>query len=100
MNILLGLLLGAGAFLLWWSCWPVPAGEERPNREPKMVIMLRKAGMHSLSLRTFMWLSVGSAAITALVDFCGHLPAEFGVIKFGGWFLSSSHCCVSSRAGA
>ena len=66
MNILLGLLLGAGAFLLWWSCWPVPAGEARPNREPKMVIMLRKAGMHSLSLRTFMWLSVGSAAITAL----------------------------------
>lgn len=97
MNILLGLLLGAGAFLLWWSCWPVPAGEERPNREPKMVIMLRKAGMHSLSLRTFMWLSVGSAAITALVIFAvTSLPNLALLSSVAGFYLP--RIVVSRRA--
>ena len=99
MNILLGLLLGAGAFLLWWSCWPVPAGEERPNREPKMVIMLRKAGMHSLSLRTFMWLSVGSAAITALVIFAvTSLPNLALLSSVAGFYLP--RIVVSRRAQA
>ena len=99
MNVLLGLLLGAGAFLLWWSCWPVPAGEERPNREPKMVIMLRKAGMHSLSLRTFMWLSVGSAAITALVIFAvTSLPNLALLSSVAGFYLP--RIVVSRRAQA
>lgn len=67
MNILLGLLLGAGIFLAWWSFWPVTQGKTVKSREPKIVILLRKAGMHSLTYRAFIWLSVGSAFVTALV---------------------------------
>ena len=42
MSAALGVLLGAGVFLLWWSCWaeeaPRAAGPRRPGRLRELLL--------------------------------------------------------------
>lgn len=88
MNILLGLLLGAGVFLAWWSFWSVPSSRSSEQQESKTVLMLRKAGMHSLSVQTFMWISIMCAVLSALVVLA--ITSLFNLAAFGalaGFFL-------------
>ncbi|MGL4743268.1 MAG: type II secretion system F family protein [Dermatophilaceae bacterium] len=61
-GLALGLLLGAGLFLIWWSCWaPVPR-EDRRGRPAGPVERLRddivQAGFSGLSLRSLLGASV------------------------------------------
>ncbi|MGJ5590811.1 type II secretion system F family protein [Micrococcus lylae] len=51
MGLLLGLLLGAGLFLVWWSCWnePAPAEDDAPARQGRLRRMIAQAGIARLS---------------------------------------------------
>lgn len=51
MGVLLGLVLGAGLFLVWWSCWnePVTAGDDAPDRPGRLRRLIAQAGIARLS---------------------------------------------------
>ncbi len=51
MGVLLGLVLGAGLFLVWWSCWnePVTVGDDAPDRPGRLRRLIAQAGIARLS---------------------------------------------------
>lgn len=51
MGLLLGLLLGAGLFLVWWSCWnePVSGEDDAPARQGRLRRLIAQAGIARLS---------------------------------------------------
>ena len=57
---------GLGVCLIYLSCFPDNGKPPKPSNDPALVVALRKAGMHSLTPRTFMWVSVASG-VTASV---------------------------------
>ncbi len=50
MGLLVGLLFGIGAFLIWWSCWPAqPTGPRRYALARRVDDELRLAGMDAVT---------------------------------------------------
>jgi tight adherence protein B len=71
-GLLLGLLLGVGLFLIWWSCW-VPTPGTLRTRPPGPLARLSdevvQAGFAGLSVRTLLAFSVvAGALVLALVQ--------------------------------
>jgi tight adherence protein B len=71
-GLLLGLTLGVGLFLIWWSCW-VPAPGTSRTRTPGPLARLSdevvQAGFAGLSVRTLLAFSVvAGALVLALVQ--------------------------------
>jgi tight adherence protein B len=48
MSLLLGLMLGLGAFLIWWSFWERPAAV-RKRKRGRLEILLLRAGLEKVS---------------------------------------------------
>ena len=64
-GLLLGLVLGVGLFLVWWSCWVPAAGSVVRHRRSgplhRLADDIVQAGFSGLSLRT-----LGAACVIAL----------------------------------
>ena len=58
MPLFLSLILGIGVCLVYLSCFPEGQKPVREAADPALVVALRKAGMHTLTPRTFTWVSL------------------------------------------
>ena len=71
-GLLLGLMLGVGLFLIWWSCWvPTPGTSRRrpPGPLARLSDEVVQAGFAGLSVRTLLAFSVvAGALVLALVQ--------------------------------
>lgn len=77
MSVILGLLLGAGLLLIWWSFWPQPVKSK--NRDPsKAHQLIARTGIARLTVPGVVMLSV----VLALVVFVS-LSALTGAIPIG-----------------
>ncbi|MEO9246681.1 type II secretion system F family protein [Citricoccus nitrophenolicus] len=61
MALLLGLMLGSGLFLVWWSFWPRDTAPHAPRRDSRMRQALAQAGVER----------VGPAGLVAAMIGCG-----------------------------
>jgi tight adherence protein B len=99
-GLLLGLTLGVGLFLIWWSCW-VPAPGTLRTRPPGPLARLSdevvQAGFAGLSVRTLLAFSVvAGALVLALVQATvGVLPIA---VCFGAMASSLPLAFVRRRA--
>jgi tight adherence protein B len=65
---LVGLLLGAGLFCIWWSFWPAPARAERSDGwRTRFDDQLNQAGLESVSARAVLGTCVACGAVALLV---------------------------------
>lgn len=68
LGVMLGLCLGAGACLVWWSFWAQPApASPRSRREGLLRRRLDRAGLHAVRPGTFLLLSVAVGGGAALL---------------------------------
>jgi tight adherence protein B len=85
-GLLLGLTLGVGLFLVWWSCWvpaPRPARSRRPGPWARFGDELVQAGFAGLSPRTLLASCVvAGALVLALVQ------AAVGVLPIAACFAA------------
>ena len=84
-GMLLGLTLGVGLFLVWWSCWvPEPrSGERTPRRGPldRLSDEIVQAGFAGLSVRTLL-----AACVIAFVLVLALVQATVGVLPIAACF--------------
>ncbi|GAA2108370.1 type II secretion system F family protein [Kocuria atrinae] len=67
MSALLGVLMGAGAFLMWWSFWNQPATKKtRHARTGRLKIQLLRAGLPNMAPATLVAVSIAVAVVTGL----------------------------------
>lgn len=89
MAPLLGVLAGAGFFLIWWSAWE-ESGERaaRPRRTSRLEDLLRNAGIEKVSGLGLVATCLGLAVFVALVFFVvtRSVPISCCFGLFGGWF--------------
>ncbi|MBN6752108.1 type II secretion system F family protein [Kocuria palustris] len=79
-GVLLGLLLGAGLCLIWWSFWTqVTPRAQRRRREGLLRRRLDRAGMHAVRPGSFVLLSVVVAALAAVIVWAVSGGAVFGL---------------------
>ncbi|ROZ63080.1 type II secretion system protein F [Kocuria soli] len=71
MGLLLGLGLGAGLFLIWWSFWerPAEARRRRLHREGVIRTRLDRAGLHDVRPSSLVVLSGLCSVVSAVVVF-------------------------------
>lgn len=68
MDLLVGLLLGAGVFCIWWSCWPASeAPVRRPAWRDRADDALAQAGLEAVSVRAVAATCVGCAVAGGVV---------------------------------
>ncbi|MDO5619604.1 type II secretion system F family protein [Kocuria sp.] len=69
MAVILGLCLGAGLFLIWWSFWerPAPQRRRRAHRDGVLRTRLDRAGLHDVRVGSLVALSTVCAVIGGLV---------------------------------
>lgn len=81
MAILLGLCLGTGLFLIWWSLWERPHAPRRTGTRRNGVIRdrLDRAGLHDTRVRSLLVLSVACALAAALVVWAVSGGVVFGL---------------------
>ena len=87
MAPLLGVLFGAGLFLIWWSAWEQPEPAKRRPRPSRLEDLLRSAGIENVSALGLVSTCLGLAAFVSLIFFAvtrsWPISACFGL--FGGW---------------
>ena len=88
-GLLLGLLLGLGLFLVWWSCWvptepPVP-GAARSGPLDRLSDEIVQAGFLGLSVRTLL-----SASVIAFLLVLALVQASVGVLPIAVCFAMMS----------
>lgn len=89
-GLLVGLTLGVGLFLIWWSCWVPEPGGGSPPRQPAPVRRLSdevvQAGFAGLTVRTLLVACVVAFAFTlAIVQLSvGVLPIAFCFAAMAG----------------
>ncbi|MEK0154567.1 type II secretion system F family protein [Arthrobacter oryzae] len=87
MAPLLGVVLGAGLFLIWWSAWEQPRSVARRPRSSRLRDLLRAAGIENVSGTGLVSTCLGVAAFVSIVFFAvtrsWPISACFGL--FGGW---------------
>lgn len=89
MAPLLGVLAGAGFFLIWWSAWEESVKQPgRPRRTSRLEDLLRNAGIEKVSGLGLIATCLGLAVFVALVFFVvtRSLPISCCFGLFGGWF--------------
>ena len=67
MGTLLGLLLGAGLLLVWLALSGDGWRSDRPPREPRLRLLLQRAGIEGVTPSGVVMLSVGSAVLSGIV---------------------------------
>jgi tight adherence protein B len=69
MGLLVGLLLGAGAFCIWWSCWPrtATAPARRFRWQDAAQDQLQQAGLGSVSVKAVAATCLACGAAVAVV---------------------------------
>ena len=87
MAALLGVMAGAGFFLMWWSAWEQPERTRRPARTSRLEDLLRSAGIEKVSGSGLIATCLGLAVFVSLVFFVvtrsWPISCCFGL--FGGW---------------
>ncbi|MCU1515424.1 MAG: type secretion system protein [Pseudarthrobacter sp.] len=87
MSPLLGVLAGAGLFLVWWSCWEQPAPVSRPARVNRLDDLLASAGIEKVTAAGLVATCLGLGFFVALLFFAVSrswpMSACFGL--FGAW---------------
>ena len=87
MAPLLGVVLGAGLFLIWWSAWGQPRSVAQRPRSSRLRDLLRAAGIENVSGTGLVSTCLGVAAFVSIVFFAvtrsWPISACFGL--FGGW---------------
>ncbi|MFJ7750598.1 type II secretion system F family protein [Arthrobacter sp. NPDC097144] len=71
MSAAVGLLLGLGLFLVWRSCWVMPAPSVRPHRSSRLEDELLQAGIQRVTPRAVVASSVASGLLVALLVLAG-----------------------------
>ena len=83
MSALVGALLGAGVFLVWWSCWTRPTGTRtRHAGAGKFRTVLLQAGLPGVAPATFAALSLALAGVAGLLTFAVTSAVVFGLCVF------------------
>lgn len=88
MGPLLGLVLGAGLFCIWWACWPCPDESRRTTRwHGRVDDALHQAGLGAVALRTVVATCLGGAFATGLVvlGVSQSPPIAVCFALMGGW---------------
>lgn len=87
MAPLLGIVAGAGLFLIWWSFWESPAKPKAAPRSSRIQDLLLSAGIDRVSPAGLVASCIGLGAFVALIFFAfsrsGPMSACFGL--FGGY---------------
>jgi tight adherence protein B len=87
MAPLLGVLCGAGLFLIWWSAWESPARERPARRTSKLEELLRTAGIEKVTGAGLIGTCFAIGLLATLVFFVGTrswpIACCFGL--FGAW---------------
>ncbi|MHC5558176.1 type II secretion system F family protein [Kocuria sp. U4B] len=88
MSAVLGVLLGAGVLLVWWSCWaestPRPAAPRRPGRLRETLV---RAGLGGISPAALVTACVAAAVLAGLAVTAASGTVSFGACAavLGGW---------------
>ena len=99
MPLFLSLILGLGVCLIYLSCFPDNGKPPKPSNDPALVVALRKAGMHSLTPRTFMWVSVASGVTASVLLLMVTQLLPLGLLGLIGGFVAP-RVVVNHRARA
>ncbi|MFC9332414.1 type II secretion system F family protein [Arthrobacter sp. NPDC057009] len=87
MAALLGVLTGAGLFLIWWSAWDQPARPKRGPRPSRLHDLLLSAGIEKVTGAGLIGTCLGLGAFATLAFFAVSrswpISVCFGL--FGGW---------------
>lgn len=88
MASLVGVLLGLGLFLIWWSAWEQQGKAPRNTARNRLEDLLRAAGIEKVSGSGFVVSCVGLGAFTMLGFFVvsASLPMSACFGLFGAWF--------------
>lgn len=81
MGVLLGLCLGAGLFLIWWSFWERPANSRRrrAHRNGALRSRLDRAGLHDVRVSALVVLSAACTVVGGLVTWALTGGTVFGI---------------------
>ncbi|MHA7209606.1 type II secretion system F family protein [Arthrobacter sp. MDT1-65] len=88
MSTAVGGALGAGLFLVWWSCWERPVTERRaPARRRVLEDLLQRAGVERVSGNGLIASCVAVGAVVLLTGFVltGSVPIALCFALFGGF---------------
>lgn len=89
-GVLIGMMLGAGLFSIWWSCWAPEAGGRQRQRVPRLVDRLHddlvQAGFESVRPR-------------GLVAACGAAVATVFLLVFAVTAVVPIAVCFAAMAG-
>ncbi|MDQ0619528.1 type II secretion system F family protein [Arthrobacter globiformis] len=87
MAALLGVLIGAGLFLIWWSAWDEPARARREPRTSRLHDLLLSAGIEKVSGAGLIGscLGLGTFATLAFFAVSRSLPVSVCFGLFGAW---------------
>lgn len=99
MSLFLSLILGIGVCLVYLSYFPEEQKPVRSTADSALVVALRKAGMHTLTPRTFTWVSVASAVVLSLLLLMMSQLVALGVLGFIAGFVAP-RVVVNHRARA
>ena len=84
---------------MYLSCFPEGQKPVRSTADSALVVALRKAGMHTLTPRTFTWVSVASAVVLSLLLLMMSQLVALGVLGFIAGFVAP-RVVVNHRARA
>jgi tight adherence protein B len=87
MAALLGILTGAGLFLIWWSAWDQPMRPKRGPRPSRLHDLLLSAGIEKVTGAGLVGTCFGLGAFGTLAFFAvsRSLPISICFGLFGGW---------------
>lgn len=87
MSALLGVLTGAGLFLIWWSAWEQPARPKRGPRTSRIHDLLLSAGIEKVTVAGLMGSCLGLGAFATMAFFAvsRSWPISLCFGLFGGW---------------
>lgn len=87
MAAILGILCGAGLFLVWWSFWPTSPAKTARQRSSRLADLLAAAGIEKVTGAGLIGSCVGLGAVAALIFFAVSrswaIAACFGL--FAAW---------------
>ncbi|MBT2522754.1 type II secretion system F family protein [Arthrobacter sp. ISL-28] len=83
----LGVLAGAGLFLIWWSAWDRPETAQRTHRTSRLQDLLLAAGVEKVTGAGLVGSCLGLGLFVTLVFFVGSnsWPISFCFGLFGAW---------------
>lgn len=87
MSSFLGIVLGMGNFLIWWSFWPTSHPAPVKKGVDRITHLIHRAGVEGMNAAQLLLCCVFSAALAFLLlfVFTGSAPIALCVASFGGW---------------